>query len=178
MQEEYSARLLLTEGRIRFLEKRIAAIEDPRRDVAGGESTAWLDGADGGGGGQTMCANAPAYEGLRGGGGKSTGSSCSGNLPTAGLAATSYSRPPSGNLNLETATYTAGGGGRASSRDSMPKAPVGATSASVQQSSSYPGASAMMGGVAPGGGADISGAPSEEEEERSLIKDLKRHASG
>jgi hypothetical protein len=145
MQEEYNARLLLSEGRIRFLEKRIAAMEDPRRDVARGESTAWLDGADGGGVGKAMCAKAQAYEGLSGGGGKSTGS---------------YSGPSSGNLDLETATYTAGGGGRASSRDSIPKAPVDVSSSGVRQSSSYPGASAMMGGVAPGGGAEISGAPS------------------
>ena len=149
MQEEYNARLLLSEGRIRFLEKRIAAMEDEQHGPSskGGVPQRVAEGDSN----FPARANPHAHQGFPD---VARHRHESVHQPTA--SAFSSRGPASGNLDseMETDNYTAGGGGRASSRDSLPKAHIDVPG---RQASSFPGASSMAGGLPSSEGSEISG---------------------
>jgi hypothetical protein len=150
MQEEYNARLLLSEGRIRFLEKRIAAMEDEQQGSSskGGAPQRVAEGDSN----LPARANPHAHQGFPDGA-RHRRESLHQPMAASGF---SCSGPASGNLDpeMETDNYKAGGGGRASSRDSLPTAPIDVPG---RQASSYPGASSIAGGLPSAEGSEISG---------------------
>lgn len=183
MQEEYSARLLLSEGRIRFLEKRIAAMEDERNaeNRVGSSMAAGGGGKMGSVGGYTTGISdehrefeAASY--TAGGGGRMPPTSDATNdrrmMHAAGVPSSLplpdslLSPSPSSwsahvfpceyeflSCNNGTASdrWTASAS-KSPSKDTRPRAH--ANISHIKQSSSYPGAHALVGA---GAGSDISG---------------------